>query len=236
MSKIKQLVVIALLAGSAFAAEDAQLRNGFSIRHDHRAAQGQTTRLFISADEKSFVDIPTADIANFEKAPVEAVAPPATIPPPKEHTIAEIVRDASDKHLIDEDLIQSIIRIESSFNQKAVSRKGAQGLMQLMPATARKLGVTDSFNSQENVDAGTRYLHELLVKFNFDLVKALAAYNAGPQRVTQYKGVPPYSETQAYVRRIIKDFNRKKMAAAAMNTASTKKSEKPATKIPRSKI
>ena len=84
--------------------------------------------------------------------------------------------------------------------------------MQLMPGTADQLGVKNSFDAAENVDGGVRYLLQLLQQFNYDVPKALAAYNAGPQRVTQYKGVPPYHETRAYVARIIRDYNRKKLA------------------------
>src|SRR6202020_2990830 len=100
----------------------------------------------------------------------------------------------------------------SGFNVRAVSPKGAQGLMQLMPQTATQLGVKNAFDPQANVEAGTRYLRELLERYNFDLIKALAAYNAGPQRVEQYNGVPPYYETKAYVARIVRDFNKKKLA------------------------
>jgi soluble lytic murein transglycosylase-like protein len=225
-----------LVAGSALAADDALLRNGFTIRHDHRELlqDGRTTRLYISSDNKSFVDVPTENIASFEAVPVEAT-PPAPVPAAKPQTLTDIVRDASDKHLIDEDLINSVIRAESDSNPKAVSRKGAQGLMQLMPATARNLGVTNSFDSRENVEAGTRYLHEMLVKFDFDLAKALAAYNAGPNRVSQYKGVPPYNETRAYVARIIKDFNRKKLAAASASANAARKAKKATVKAPPSK-
>jgi soluble lytic murein transglycosylase-like protein len=237
------LVVALLMAGLPALADDALLRNGFSIRHDHREilATGQTTRLFISTDSKSFVDVPTADIVSIEKSAVEIEIPKPPIIPPtpdpvKPQTLADIVHSASDKHLIDEDLIHSVIRAESGFNPKAVSRKGAQGLMQLMPSTARNLGVSNPFDSAENVAAGTKYLHELLVQYNFDLAKALAAYNAGPARVAQYKGVPPYLETHAYVARIIKDFNRKKLAAAAEHSASPKKIAKPLSRAPRSKI
>ncbi len=113
---------------------------------------------------------------------------------------------------MDADFIASVIRAESGNNPHAVSRKGAQGLMQLMPGTASKLGVKNSFDPAENVDGGVRYLRELLLLYNNDMVKALAAYNAGPQRVQQYKGVPPYRETHAYVARVINDYNRKKLA------------------------
>ena len=113
---------------------------------------------------------------------------------------------------MDADFIASVIRAESGNNPHAISPKGAQGLMQLMPGTASKLGVKNSFDPAENVDGGVRYLRELLLLYNNDMVKALAAYNAGPQRVQQYKGVPPYRETHAYVARVINDYNRKKLA------------------------
>ena len=119
---------------------------------------------------------------------------------------------AGQRHQIDPDFINSVIRAESGFNNRAVSKKGAQGLMQLMPQTASHLGVANSFDPNSNVEGGTKYLRELLEKYNYDVPKALAAYNAGPHRVDQYHGVPPYFETQAYVARIIRDFNRKKLA------------------------
>ena len=125
--------------------------------------------------------------------------------------IPTAVTAASDKHGIDADLLYSVIRAESGFNPHAVSNKGAQGLMQLMPGTANKLGVQDAFDTQSNVEGGTRYLRELLDRYHYDLAKALAAYNAGPQRVDQYHGIPPYRETRAYVARIIREYNKKKL-------------------------
>ena len=124
----------------------------------------------------------------------------------------DVVSAASSRHQLDPDLVTSVIRAESGFNRRAVSPKGAQGLMQLMPKTASKLGVANAFDPRANVEGGAQYLRALLEQYNFDLVKALAAYNAGPQRVAQYRGVPPYLETQAYVARIVRDFNRKKLA------------------------
>jgi soluble lytic murein transglycosylase-like protein len=135
----------------------------------------------------------------------------------------EVINAVSSRHHLDPDLINSVIHAESGFNPRAVSPKGAQGLMQLMPQTASRLGVVNSFDPNANIEGGTRYLRELLERYNFDLIKALAAYNAGPQRVEQYHGVPPYYETQAYVARIIRDFNRKKLAerrAASLKAAS----------------
>jgi soluble lytic murein transglycosylase-like protein len=101
--------------------------------------------------------------------------------------------------------------------------------MQLMPQTASQLGVQNAFNPQANVEGGTRYLRELLERYNFDLVKALAAYNAGPQRVEQYGGVPPYYETKAYVARIVRDYNKKLAAKNAAQPAAKKSSRNKST-------
>jgi soluble lytic murein transglycosylase-like protein len=140
----------------------------------------------------------------------------------------EVIRSASGTYRLDPDLVNSVIRAESGFNVRAVSPKGAQGLMQLMPGTASQLGVRNAFDPQANVEGGTRYLRELLERYDFDLIKALAAYNAGPHRVEQYGGVPPYYETKAYVARIVRDFNKKKLAEQNATPSSTKK--KPGTK------
>ena len=123
-----------------------------------------------------------------------------------------MVNEASGRYRLDPDLVNSVIKAESGFNVRAVSPKGAQGLMQLMPGTATQMGVPNAFDPQANVEGGTKYLRELLEKYNFDLVKALAAYNAGPQKVERFGGVPPYYETRAYVARVVKDFNKKKAA------------------------
>jgi soluble lytic murein transglycosylase-like protein len=194
------------------AAEMANLRNGFSLRHEHHEVVGDTTRLYMSADPAGgYVDVATAEIESFEPAPPEPQEN-ATAVPAKALDLNAIVSAASSQHQIDADFIASVIHAESANNPRAISPKGAQGLMQLMPGTASKLGVKDSFDPAENVDGGVRYLRELLLLYNGDMAKTLAAYNAGPQRVQQYKGVPPYRETHVYVARIIKDYNRKKLA------------------------
>jgi transglycosylase-like protein with SLT domain len=147
----------------------------------------------------------------------------------------QVVTEASGRYQLDPDLVNSVIKAESGFNAHAVSRKGAQGLMQLMPGTASKLGVPNAFDPQANVEGGARYLRELLERYNFDLVKALAAYNAGPQRVEQFRGVPPYHETRAYVARIVKDFNKKKIAeekAAAAQRPGKKSAKATSAKPP----
>jgi hypothetical protein len=219
-------VIVVLLARSATAAELAILRNGFSIRHEHRLAMGTTTRLYLAADDSSFTDVPTAEITGYEKdmllplpTPAETHAAMAARSETakfesvrSEPALNEVVNSASAAYHLDPDLVNSVIHAESGFNARAVSPKGARGLMQLMPATASELGVNDAFDPQTNVEGGSRYLRELLERYNFDLVKALAAYNAGPLRVEQYQGVPPFRETRAYVARIVHEYNTKKIA------------------------
>jgi hypothetical protein len=257
MQKILQFVVLlfALLATMAsFAAEQAILRNGFSIRHERRTVMGDMTRLYTGPDG-SYIDIPTADIDHFEidstpapkrvdqPAPTASAAAPAvapthpavSAPATPSMTLDQIVGQASDSHKIDPDFINSVIRAESGFNIRAISPKGARGLMQLMPQTANDLGVKNSFDPKANVDGGTRYLRFLLEKYNYDVVKALAAYNAGPQRVDKYHGIPPYYETQAYVARIIRDYNRKKIAEQKAG-AKGKPPQAPANSASRPKI
>src|SRR5580692_9652128 len=212
-----QLALAALLLAAlpCLASESAILRNGFSIRHERRQITGTVTRLYIDGDQSSFFDIPTTEIDHSESLPDSPTPPANPQPPTLPHSfdLTQAVKDASGTYRLDPDLVTSVIRAESGFNVRAVSPKGAQGLMQLMPQTASQLGVRNAFDPQANVEAGTRYLRELLERYNFDLVKALAAYNAGPQRIDQYNGVPPYYETRAYVARIVRDFNKKKLAA-----------------------
>ncbi len=265
---MRQITVFAILAIAALpclAGEVAVLRNGFSIRHERREMIGGVTRLYVTTDGSSFVDVPTADIDHFEAAPegaasgsgLPASAGEASDQKEKDGTreaespllakyarngasgssllaknagefrtdvdLSEVVNSASGRYQLDPDLVNSVIKAESGFNVRAVSPKGAQGLMQLMPGTASTLGVPNAFDPAANVEGGTKYLRELLERYNFDLVKALAAYNAGPQRVEQYGGVPPYYETRAYVARVVRDFNKKKLAqekAAAHGTSA----------------
>lgn len=195
---------------------------------------GPITRLYLSDSASGYIEIPTAQIERFEfdTAPPPVLAKPSVTPSPipqqlpsvgmkvqstpaaalDRASLNKVVDGAGERHQIDPDFINSVIRAESGFNNRAVSKKGAQGLMQLMPQTASQLGVANSFDPNANVEGGTKYLRELLEKYNFDVAKALAAYNAGPKRVEQYRGVPPYYETRAYIARIIRDFNRQKLA------------------------
>ena len=120
--------------------------------------------------------------------------------------IQNMVTNACAKYNIDPKLVMALIQQESGFNQNAISKAGAQGLMQLMPATAKSLGVTNAFNPQENIEGGVKYLKGLLDRFHGNKILALAAYNAGPNAVTKHNGIPPYKETQNYVRNILKNY------------------------------
>jgi soluble lytic murein transglycosylase-like protein len=118
-----------------------------------------------------------------------------------------IILKAADRYKVDPALVKAIIMVESSYNPKAVSRKGAKGLMQLMPRTAASLGVEDIFNPEHNIDAGVRYFSTLLSQFNGDTRLALAAYNAGSRKVRMYDGIPPFKTTQSYVKKVFEYYN-----------------------------
>jgi soluble lytic murein transglycosylase-like protein len=132
--------------------------------------------------------------------------------------LRERINDHARAQDLDPKLVEALIRIESAFDSRAVSNKGAMGLMQLMPGTATELGVENAFDVEENLRGGTAYLRSLLDRFSGDLTLALAGYNAGPAAVEKYQGVPPYRETSEYVRRVL----------AAYGTPAVRSSRRPA--------
>ena len=181
-------------------ADTAVLGNDFRLPVERQEADGSRVRLFIAGG--GYVELEASQLESYEKDAVPE-APPAT-------QSVDAVSAAGYLHGLDPLLLKSVIAEESNFNPRAVSPKGAMGLMQLMPGTAVWLGVKDFFSAAENVQGGALYLRPLLERYRGDLVKALAAYNAGPARVDRYGGIPPYAETQSYVRRVIERFNRLK--------------------------
>ena len=117
-----------------------------------------------------------------------------------------IIQEAAALHGVDEDLVRAVIQTESGFKPKAVSRTGAKGLMQMMPATAKRMGVDDPFNPRENIMGGVKYLRLLLDKFKGNVPLALAGYNAGPRKVARYNGIPPFKETRGYVKKVLHEM------------------------------
>lgn len=153
-------------------------------------------------------------LPHFTNAPTIAgyrVLEPGVLPATSKLTdasIAELIEAFAAEHDIDPALIKAVIRVESNFNRRAVSRKGAQGLMQLMPATIWRHSVGDAFDPHENIGAGVRHLRMLLDQFQGELTLALAAYNAGEKAVLRYRGVPPYQETRDYVTKVLNLYRR----------------------------
>ena len=205
--------VLALLGTvpALHAAEKITLRNGFNLLCDHREQAGDRVRLFTSPDSGNFVEVDVAEITAVEVVPDPPPVPTAaTEPKLTSADVHQLIAQAGANHNLDVDLLASVVRAESGGNIHAVSRTGAQGLMQLMPGTAAQLGVTDSFRADQNINGGTAYLDALLLRYHDHLALALAAYNAGPAAVDKYHGIPPYRETQVYVARVIREFNRRK--------------------------
>jgi len=129
------------------------------------------------------------------------------------HDYGSLINQASEKFGVETSLIKAVIRAESSFNPKATSSDGSQGLMQLMPGTADDLEVDDAYDPEENIFGGTKYLSILLGRFKNNIRLALAAYNAGPESVDKYNGVPPFQETKTYIKRVLEYYNKYKTEA-----------------------
>lgn len=138
---------------------------------------------------------------------IPAILPEVVESPPTEMGIDSHIREVAARYGISPRLIVAVIEVESQFNSRAVSRRGARGLMQLMPSTAATLGVRDLFDPRENIEAGVRHLRGLMIRFDANLPLVLAAYNAGEQAVIAYRGVPPYRETREYVRQVLRRLN-----------------------------
>jgi soluble lytic murein transglycosylase-like protein len=208
ISKILFALVTAL---PAFAGEYAVLSSGFRIHAERHETDGETLKLFTKEGQ---IEVPASSVTAFEAEEYVAPAPEpapvalAAVPPvPKKTDPKSLVHDAAVRNSLPPAFVASVAKAESAMKQNAVSPKGAIGVMQLMPGTAKALDA-DPRDTEQNIDAGTRLLRELLLKYDGDVVKALAAYNAGPGAVDKYNGLPPYRETQTYVNRVIKDYQK----------------------------
>src|SRR5579859_2283541 len=164
------------------------------------------------------VDVPAEQVVAIE--PEEIFTPVPAVEVSKE-PFGDLISAAAKRYSVDADLITSVIAAESNFDPKAISRRNARGLMQLLPMTAASLGVKNIFDPQENIEAGTRYLRDLLQLYNNDLALTLAAYNAGPERVQRYGRVPPFAETVSYVRRVKQTYDQRKSSKGPVKTPFT---------------
>ncbi len=246
------LMVLTSVPPATQAAERVTLRNGFAMECDHHARVEGQVRLYLGSGEDNYIEFAQDKIAGFETVP-DPPPPPASPEKPTTTSIAtgpaagsqnnpqaspdaklnpadlhEMLSKAGSEHNVDVDLLASVVKAESGGNTRAVSRAGARGLMQLMPGTATELGVQNSFAPEQNVRGGTAYLDALLKRYHDHMALALAAYNAGPEAVDKYHGIPPYHETRAYVARVIHEFNRRvhaREAQAKQAIASAAKSQ-----------
>jgi Transglycosylase SLT domain len=196
--KSRAILIAALVAAGApgARADYAVLRSGVRLHITGYETAGDRVRLTV---EGGVVEVAAGDVLSVER---EEVFPALPMTAPPTGPFGDLIRAAAEKHGVDEKLIEHLIAVESNFNPRAVSRKQAQGLMQLLPQTAARFAVANLFDPAQNIEAGTRYLKELLQRFQGNLTLALAAYNAGPEVVERYGGVPPFAETQNYVRQI----------------------------------
>lgn len=198
-----KVLSLLLLAGLVQAGEYAVLDNGFRIPAQSHEVRGEVTCLLTEGGQ---IEVPTASVIRFEQ---EDYVPPAAVPEvfhePPTLSPKELVDEAAQRYGLPPEILHSVAAIESSYRAGAVSPKGAIGVMQLMPGTARGLNA-DPHDLEQNVDAGARHLRDLLLKYDGGVFHALAAYNAGSGAVAKYGGIPPYRETQLYVEKVMRRY------------------------------
>ena len=214
MKRLIHLIGLTAIALPAFAGEFVELASGFRLHADRHETAGDSVRIFSNG---GVTEMAASAIAGFEQdeavpekppSPVIPAPPPVATPDPLPATPPDLAAQAARKFSLPEAFVMSVMKAESGFNPDALSPKGAIGLMQLMPETARELGV-DPRNPHENAEGGAQYLRDLLVKYEGSpdqVLLALAAYNAGPAAVERYHGVPPYRETREYILRVLKNW------------------------------
>ena len=207
--RLKQLALSTFLvafAAPALRAEYIVLRSGQRLAVTGYQIIGDKYRLQMKGGT---ADVPIEQVLTIE--PEEIFTPVPRSVEVSQEPFGDLIRAAAKRYSVDADLITSVIAAESNFDPKAISRRNARGLMQLLPTTATRLGVKNIFDPQENIDAGTHYLSDLLLLYKNDLALTLAAYNAGPERVQQYgQRVPPFAETISYIHRVKQTYNQRK--------------------------
>jgi Transglycosylase SLT domain len=204
LTRLLPFCALFLAAAPAGRAEYIVLRSGQRLNVSSYQLLGDKYRLQVAGGT---VFVATEDVLSIEPEEVFTRLKPADN---FKGPFRELIEAASAQYKVDADLIASVIAVESNFEPKAISRRDARGLMQLLPETAARFGVKDIFDPKENIDAGTRYLSDLLKRYDNNLVLALAAYNAGPEKVERFGNVPPYAETISYVRRVKRAYENSK--------------------------
>ncbi|MFN7992326.1 MAG: lytic transglycosylase domain-containing protein [Bryobacteraceae bacterium] len=199
---------------TAAAGEFAVLNNGARLHAERHEVSGARLTLFTKTGS---TELDSSQVVRFEvedPLPGSQALLPAAELPPKPLAVRELVESAARKYGLPPALVKAVVGVESGFHVDAVSPKGAVGLMQLMPGTAKALGANPK-DAVENVDAGTRYLRDLLLKYDGRMFHALAAYNAGPGAVEKYRGIPPYRETQSYILNVWRRSEKEEKTGAA---------------------
>jgi hypothetical protein len=213
MKCVPRFLALILAISPAFGGEYVVFSSGLKLRADRHEQSGSVIRLFHNG---GVTEVPANIVSGFEEEEVVTPQPVAAVsesvvrqepPAPPALGPKEMVRDAARRSGLPPEFVQSVAQVESGFRPDAVSPKGALGVMQLMPGTAKTLGA-DPRDTAQNIDAGTRLLRELLLKYDGDVVKALAAYNAGEGAVDKYRGMPPYNETRWYVKKVIDAYQK----------------------------
>jgi len=205
-----------LVIAPALRAEYFVLRSGQRLDVTGYQLLGGTYRLQLRGGT---VEVPAEQVVAIEPEEIFTPAPAMDV---SKEPFGDLITAAARRYSVDADLITSVIAAESNFDPKAISRRNARGLMQLLPVTAATLGVKNIFDPQENIDAGTRYLRDLLQVYKNDLGLTLAAYNAGPDRVQRYGRVPPFAETISYVRRVKQTYEQRKSRNAPGKTPASR--------------
>ena len=199
MRRTLPTLALLTLLGTSARAEIALLANGQTLKLDgHRVEDGLVVLRLKGGGEMS---VPPATVQGFVP---DEVLDELAVPPGGD--LRQAAAAAARRHGLDPELVIAVVSVESGFRAQALSPKGAQGLMQLMPGTAASLGVEDAFDPEQNLDGGVRHLGQLLAQYDGDVERALAAYNAGEGAVHRHHGVPPYRETRAYVKKVLERY------------------------------
>lgn len=197
---MRLLCLLAFWMAPLPAGEYAVLAGGFRIRADRIERSGPALRLMTAG---GVIELSADDVIRVEAEDWMPPAPEAAPEPDRPQTTGELLEEAAERYGVPKEILQGVAAVESGGDPSAVSPKGAVGIMQLMPATAAELGANPR-DPEQNVDAGARYLRDLLLRYDGGLYRSFAAYNAGPGAVDKYRGVPPYQETQTYVEKVMR--------------------------------